>query len=119
MKRDGLKNILPLLSLLLISTILVLPSCSESEDYELYSSLNGVVYDNETSIPLENANITLSPSGKSMLTDSQGCFTFKDLDAGQYIITVQKNGYQPNRKSINIISGEMNEVSIPMIMIKY
>lgn len=91
-----------------------LGSCSESDDYELFSSIQGYVYDSATGTPLENANITITPGGMSTLTAVDGTFAFDELDARQYTILVQKNEYQPNRKVINIISGEENKVSIPL-----
>lgn len=104
-------------SLLMASFILsmfVLNGCGENEDYELYSTINGTVSDYETAAPLDNATITLSPSGQTATSDINGSFSFTNLDSRQYTLTVQKNGYQPNRKEVHAISGE--QINIPITL---
>lgn len=95
-------------------TVLLCSGCSEDDDYEIYATLYGVVTDYETGIPLENASVVLSPSSLTVQTGSDGRFAFDNLDAQPYTITVQKAGYQPNRKTVTAISGESMEVNIPM-----
>jgi hypothetical protein len=36
------------------------------------------------------------------------------LDAQQYTITVQKDGYSTNRKTVTVFAGEKTEASIPL-----
>lgn len=86
-------------------------SCSKSE-YDIYSSVYGIVTDNETGEPLENASVVLSPTNITKHTDADGRYRFDELDAQQYTITFQKAGYQPNRKLVTAISGESLEVNI-------
>ncbi len=92
--------------------------CSDNDDYEVYAVLYGVVTDNETGEPIENATVTLSPSSYTQKTDLTGSYRFEKLDAQQYTIVVQKTGYQPNRKNITAVSGEEMEVNIPLTLIE-
>lgn len=92
-------------------------SCSSSDDYEIFAKIQGTVTDYQTGEPLSNASVTLSPSGLSQQTDVNGNYQFVDLDAQQYTITVQKSGYQPNRKTITAISGETQQVDIQLTVI--
>ena len=48
------------------------------------------------------------------MTDSDGKFTFSELDAKQYSVTVQKNDYETNIKTLNVISSETTTVIITM-----
>ena len=91
--------------------------CSSSDDYEIFAKIQGVVTDYQTGEPLTNASVTLSPSGLSKQTDANGFYRFEELDAQQYTITVQKSGYQPNRKTITAISGETQQVDIQLSVI--
>lgn len=86
-------------------------SCTNT-DYEIYSSVYGIVADNETGEPIFNASVVLSPTNITKHTGADGAYRFDDLDAQQYTITFQKAGYQPNRKLVNAISGEELEVNI-------
>lgn len=100
-----------------IGLIYCLTGCSESEDYEIFAKIQGVVTDYQTGIPLRNASVTLLPSGLSKQTDVDGFYEFDELDVQQYTITVQKSGYQPNRKTITAISGKVQKVDVQLTVI--
>jgi hypothetical protein len=85
-----------------------------TKDYDTFSTLYGVVSDSETKSPISGVDVMLSPGGKTKTTGSDGMFEFTDLDAQQYTITVQKTGYQTNRKTISAVSGEKTEANISM-----
>ncbi len=91
--------------------------CSNSNDYEIFAAIHGCVVDDTTGQPLENATITLSPSGLSKTTDVFGYYEFKNLDATLYTLTVQCRGYMPNRKQVTTVSGENFEVDIHLLPI--
>ncbi len=93
--------------------VMLCVSCSQIE-YDTFGTLTGQVIDIATGEPLTNASVVLSPSGKSTYTGSEGSFEFIELDPQQYTIMVQKEGYQTNRKSINLLGGETNTVMITM-----
>ena len=89
----------------------------DSTDYEIFAKIQGTVTDHQTGAQLENASVTLSPSGVTKQTDANGFYRFEELDAQQYTITVQKSGYQPNRKTITAMSGETMQVDIQLTII--
>ena len=88
--------------------------CSSNDYYEIFAKIQGVVTDYETGALLENASVTLSPSGLSRQTDASGQYSFSDLDVQQYTVTVQKSGYQPNRKTVTAVSGETLQVDVQL-----
>lgn len=91
-----------------------LQSCSGNEDYDLWSDIRGTVTDYRDGSPIENASVVLTPSATTVMTNSAGQFEIKSIDEGQYTITVQKNGYVPNRKNFKAISGEETQVNIQL-----
>lgn len=99
-------------TLLASGFIALISSCANSNDYEIFGSIHGVVTDYSTGQPLDNATIVLSPGGISKNSDASGYYRFENLEAGQYTITVQKQGYQANRKTVSAVSGEDYQVDI-------
>ena len=91
--------------------------CSSSDDYEIFAKIHGTVTDYQTGEPIEKASVVLSPSGISKQTDANGYYQFDELDTRQYTLTVQKVGYQPNRKTASAISGENLQVDIQLTII--
>lgn len=92
-------------------------NCSGSDDYEIFATINGTITDYDSGMPLKNADVVLSPSGISQKTDANGYYKFDELDAQQYTVTVQKSGYQPNRKTVTAISGKAQQVDIQLRVI--
>ena len=68
------------------------------------SILSGVVYDNTTSNPIQNATVTLEGSAISTQTDINGNYTLPQLPYGNYNITASFNGFQDNTLAINLNS---------------
>lgn len=94
-----------------------LSSCSGTGDFDLYGSISGRITDVSTGEPLNAASVTIIPGAGTIQTSSDGVFYFSGLDEGQYTVSVQKNGYQPNRKNITVISGENLQVDIQLARI--
>ena len=97
------------LSLILLS----FASCNPIE-YDVFGTIEGKVLDVDDNKAIENVCVTLSPSNRNTMTDSDGKFTFSELDAKQYSVTVQKNGYETNVKTVNVITSETSSVTITM-----
>lgn len=105
------KTIFLLTGILLLC--LMLCSCSKTE-HNTYADIYGIVSDAATGSPVSDATVMLSPGGKTQLTGSDGRFEFSEVEAMQYTVTVQKTGYQTNRKIITAGAGEKTEVNIPL-----
>ena len=85
------------------------------KEYEAtYASIYGIVNDSETGELIAVASVVLSPGGKTTTTGTDGRYEFKDLDPQQYTITVQKTGYQTNRKTVTAVVGESTEANVPL-----
>ncbi len=106
----------PLLGSVMLMLVLF-SGCSSSDDYDIYATIHGRITDYVTGEVLPNASVVLSPSNQTQQTADDGVYTFDGLDAQQYTLSVQKAGYQTNRKVVNAISGESVEVNIQLTKI--
>ena len=105
------KTVFLLTGILLLA--LMAGSCSKKE-YDTYAGLYGIVSEAATADPVGGVSVILSPGGRTQVTGTDGRFEFNDLDPQQYTITVQKTGYQTNRKTVTAITGEKIEANIPL-----
>lgn len=64
------------------------------------SSLIPVVYDGSNGQKLEGASVTVN--GETLDTDAEGRCIFSPLDPGIYTIEVNKDGYSPNTKEVDL-----------------
>lgn len=90
--------------ILYIISLIIVFSCAK-DIIDLTGSIEGVVKDNATSMPLQGVSITLSPSGKSVTTGSDGRYSFPELDAQNYSIEFSKVGYEANKKEVTVLAG--------------
>lgn len=91
-----------------------LGSCSKNEDFDIFCTLHGIVVDDASGEPIAGATITLSPGGRTQTSGSDGRYQFSNVDAMQYTVTVQKPGYNTNRKIVTVISGESTEANVSL-----
>jgi hypothetical protein len=63
------------------------------------TTINGVVTDQATGLPVSGATVTLNTTATAT-TDTDGSYTFGDLPAATYSITVSKTGYQTISRSV-------------------
>jgi hypothetical protein len=109
MKRLRLTGVVLLLAL-------AYSGCTKDET-SIYAMLYGVVIDSATTEPIDGASVVLSPGGKTKTTGNDGRYEFSDLDAAQYTLSVQKTGYQTNRKTVTAVADEKTEANIPLTKI--
>ena len=102
-----------LYSLIVLFTIVLLSSCAKDE-VNPFGNIYGVVVNSNTSEPIQGARVTLTPTGKSTVTGNDGSYEFVDLEAGQYKVTIQANGYTSTLKNVTVVAGEraIGDVSI-------
>lgn len=86
----------------------------QKETIVTLGNISGSVTDFNTGATLDNVLIILTPTGKQCWTGSDGYFEFTDLEAVQYVVEVQKNGYLTDRKIVNVMAGETTTANILM-----
>lgn len=98
---------------LLCGALTCFSSC-EPVTYDTFGTLSGTVVEMSTGDVIAGALVTLAPSGKNTYTGVDGFFEFQDLEAQQYTLTVQATGYSTNRKTVTVIAGATEKVSITL-----
>ena len=103
--------------LLALLPLLCLTSCGGNNDFDIFGSISGRVTDVSTGNPLNAAIVTLIPGANTIQTGIDGTFSFSGLEEGQYTVSVQKDGYQANRKNVTVVSGETTEIVVTLTVI--
>ena len=101
-------------SFLLIMALIALATSCEPVIYDTFCTISGTVIDLETGDPIQQATVTLSPTGYNTYTGDDGHFEFIDLDARQYTVTVQKTGYVTNRKTVTTVAGGVVDFNLTL-----
>ena len=70
--------------------------------------IQGLVTNYATSEPIQGVNISLSPTGDSAVTGSDGRYEFNNLEPGNYTVQGTKSGFESNTKNITITSGNVS-----------
>lgn len=85
--------------------VFVFSGCKE-EEFDYFGSIYGKILASETSTPIAGAQVVLSPGSLSTVTGADGNYEFRDLDAGQYKLSVSAAGYATDTRQISVLSGE-------------
>lgn len=99
---------------LFIIAMTALTTSCEPVVYDTFCTISGTVIDLETGDPIQQATVTLSPTGYNTYTGDDGHFEFIDLDARQYTVTVQKTGYVTNRKTVTTVAGGVVDFNLTL-----
>ena len=83
-------------------------------DCQLFAEIHGKVIDEVSGTSVSNASVTLSPLNITQQTQEEGFFCFTTLDVQTYTLIVQQPGYEPNRKTVPVISREKIQVDITL-----
>ncbi len=84
--------------------ILMLGACAKDEEV-FTGNILGKVTDAITGEVLQGVTVTITPSGTSRTTGSDGYFEFRDLEPKQYEIQAHKSGYRTNNKIVTVVTG--------------
>jgi len=109
----------PLFAILAISLALFLSCGQHSDDPELKTQIyiQGTVKDASSSLPIADAEITLSFGGSTLhqgKTDGEGAFSFPISEAGDYKFLVSASGYDDTEKLFPLTDLSKNNVTITM-----
>ena len=105
------------ISILLSVCSVLLVSCSE-EEMSLFGSLSGLVKNSETGTPLSGARVTLNPTGLSVLTGSDGSFSFTNLDPADYTVAFSADDYESVEQRVSVKPGVDASVQVVLIPVK-
>ncbi|MBO4340882.1 MAG: carboxypeptidase regulatory-like domain-containing protein [Bacteroidales bacterium] len=108
-----MKRFLPIL----MTVCALLASCAE-EEVAMFGSLSGLVKNAETGAPISGVRATLTPGGLSILTGTDGTFSFSNLDPADYTVSFAADGYEPVEQRSSVKPGVDATVQVVMIPVK-
>lgn len=92
---------------MLITALFTVVSCSSDlDDESTTGSISGSVSDATTGEPVATVNVTLMPGGQSTVTGTDGSFSFRNLESGEYTLEISKEGYKPNSSAVTVRTGD-------------
>lgn len=81
----------------------VVVACTKDEEV-FTGNILGKVTDAVTGEVLQGVTVTITPSGLSRTTGSDGYFEFRDLEPKQYEIQARKSGFNTNSKTVTVVT---------------
>jgi len=93
---------------------LVCTSCVKEEP-NIWGSITGIVKDQQTNQPLEGVKVTITTTGASQITGSDGQYSFENLDAKEYTVSYEKSGYLTQTQKVNVLAGENVTAHVQMV----
>lgn len=94
--------------------MLFLISACSSDIIDLNGDIKGKVTDNVNGNLIANCQVSLTPGGKSVVTTTEGTFSFADLQAGNYTLSFKKAGYEDFSKSVGVVVGQTTNVDVTL-----
>lgn len=74
--------------------------------------IQGVVKDKDSGTPISNCEVLLNPGGESLVTSSDGFYTFKGLTPGDYTVTFNRSGYTSDSRSTSVNQNDTIRIDI-------
>ena len=97
----------------LLLTIFYIASCTQPV-VEVFGSISGYVVDEDSGAAIGGARVTLTPTGSSQVTSTDGEFLFDNLDAQEYTLSIQKDGYKDLSQKVSVKAGVTSSVQVAM-----
>ena len=102
MKKAHLKLVL---GIVFAFALCLVASCTKEK---ATGRIQGIVTNANTTEPIQGVNISLSPTGASAVTGSDGRYEFNNLEPGNYTVQGVKQGFESNTKNISITAGNVS-----------
>ena len=77
-------------------------------------AIGGKVVDASAGSALSGVTVSLSPSGKSLVTGDDGAFLFSELDVRDYTLSFSRSGYEPYQHSATVKAGQVTDVQVSL-----
>ncbi|PHQ29639.1 carboxypeptidase regulatory-like domain-containing protein [Leeuwenhoekiella nanhaiensis] len=91
--------------------LLLAISCTEDPIGEFGTgTITGKVVTEGENLPLENVKISSNPVSNTVFTDADGNFTITDVEAGQYSVQAELDGYVTAFEASQVEEGRVNNI---------
>ena len=89
-----------------MAALLCLSHCTKDEEV-MTGTIAGMVTDmTSANTAIAGATVTLSPTGLSLTTGSDGRYEFTEIEPGTYAVSVKANNYQEDSESVSVYAGQ-------------
>jgi hypothetical protein len=78
-------------------------------------SITGTAQDSQTAFGIANALVSLSPTGLSAVTSSNGTFSFASVPADTYTLSASATGYQTASASVTVTAGHNANINLHLV----
>lgn len=94
--------------------LVLVVGCTEETFVEplVYGSLTGTVLDNTTKLPIKDAVVKVSPSGRTIVPNASGNFRIDSLPIGKYSIQTTADKYKTDLVSVEIEESRGTIISV-------
>ncbi|MFN3135208.1 MAG: TonB-dependent receptor [Candidatus Kryptonium sp.] len=82
-------------------------------------TIRGFVYDSKAKYPLINANVWIEGTNRGDVTDFKGFFEIKNLEPGNYTVSVSYVGYKRAKEMVSLGSGEVKTLEVYLEELPY
>ncbi len=100
-----MKNLIKFLTLILLLTVIPLASCTEDPEESMGSIIGNVTESPKGTEPLSGVTVSITSTGQSTTTGSNGAFSFQNMAPGTYSLQFSKSGYVSNSRSVTVVAG--------------
>ena len=106
------------------ASLIVIQSCKEEDPLNVQGNIEGTVLDAETNQAVSGVNVNIVSNSsttfaeQSKTTGSDGKFSFKNLETGNYKLTFRKTGYTDNSKNIALGAGQTSSSDVLLTPVK-
>ena len=97
----------------LFALLFAVASCTQPV-VEVFGSISGYVVDEDTGAAIGGARVTLTPTGSSQVTSTDGEFLFDNLDAQEYTLSIKKDGYDDMSQKVSVKAGMSSSVQVAL-----
>jgi len=103
-----MKNIYTIISLFFFVTLI---SCDEVKlDIVNYGTIDGIVLDGTSYLPVSGALVTTTPATVALLSDAAGKFKIQKVKEGEVAVNVKKKDYLTNSLTVAIYGAESTKL---------
>jgi len=101
---------------LVIGCSMCIQSCGEDNPSAAPTTgaIKGVITDAETGTPISGASITTIPPTQSVVSNSDGEYIIPDVNAGAYVVSVNKIGYSSRTVNVAVNAGKVTTSDVQL-----
>lgn len=102
---------------LILGIFALLTGCQEDAlEIDLYGSLQGVILDEESFLPIPGVIITTVPATEIVFSDEEGRFFIDSMLVEGYTIRAKKEGYREELQTVTIEDGRVKKLTMLMLL---